>query len=94
MARHPIHYLDNGSTVVHLPRELDDVDHINVYTDDELDDIARSIVGLFFGTHTDVVQSRALAAVHRRFRGTAPDTSVDGVRPDDRADMQPAADNR
>lgn len=53
--------------------------HINVFTDVELDDIARSIVGLFFGTHTDVVQHRALAAVHRRFRGTAPDASVDGV---------------
>jgi len=70
------------------------VDHVNIFTDGELDDIARSIVGLFFGTHTDVVQSRALAAVHRRFRGAAPDTSVDGVRPDDRADMQPAADDR
>ena len=54
-------------------------EHDNVFTDGELDDIARSIVGLFFGSHTDIVQSRALAAVHRRFRGAAPDASVDGV---------------
>lgn len=85
----PVVYLDNPPCVI------DPCDRaVNVFTDGELDDIARSIVGLFFGSHTDVVQSLALAAVHRRFRGTAPDTSVDGVRPDVGADMQPAADNR
>ena len=83
MARHHITQLGDLVAVAVLdhPCNVDNccVESVNVFTDGELDDIARSIVGLFFGSHTDVVQSRALAAVHRRFRGAAPDTSVDGV---------------
>lgn len=95
-ARYHLDNFDGPSLDLNAPC-LDDRctwEHHHVFTDGELDDIARSIVGLFFGSHTDVVQSRALAAIHRRFRGAAPDTSVDGVRPDVGADLQPAADDR